>query len=408
MYILLKKKFYTKLFFNILHYICFLCIKSFFSNIKFTCVSIIINCISFFKDLNFTKNLISQISLSYLNNQKSVFRFNSLNLILKILINLKYSEIQDQLEKTMLFTFFHFSFDFDFLCRFFSGLICKFVTSIVSKRSQNVIKSKMHVLIFCDNILINIRTNLFSDWICVICKGKKNYGLIKLVSFPKLWFFLKKKLNIYYDWIYFFLKIKTFFYLLEKNKEFINFSLIFRIFFLLLLKLVEKKILLVKNISLEIFIFLTKNIFQGFILCFNLMVSVEYIEYILFVNKFDQFFKSILKKQIRVFILYVYTISFCPSLLKNYGIQNLIFRNQNENLKNLSLNMIKFLKKSDILFISIVFSSIFFFNNIYISITSSINKRIIKNKNNIKLKNSEYMFFKYFNKIKFILIKLLD
>nr|UXY88184.1 hypothetical protein Cry52Nrm1_p160 [Cryptomonas curvata] len=192
--ILLKKKFYSKLLSNLVHYICFLSIKSFFSNIKSTCVSIIINYISISNDLKFTENLIYQISLSYLSNKKAVFRYNSLNLILKILINLKNFDLHEQLEKILLLTFFHFSFDFDFVCRFFSGLICKFVVSIISKKSQDAIKNKMYILIYCNNKLINIRANIFLDWIYVICNGKKNYCLIKLITFQDYYFFFKKNL----------------------------------------------------------------------------------------------------------------------------------------------------------------------------------------------------------------------
>nr|UXY88183.1 hypothetical protein Cry52Nrm1_p159 [Cryptomonas curvata] len=187
-----------------------------------------------------------------------------------------------------------------------------------------------------------------------------------------------------------------------------NFSLIFKIFFFLLLKSFEKKILLVKNISIEIFIFFTKNIFQGFIRSFTSIVKIKYVEYILFLNKFDQNFKSILKKNFRLFIIYSYTIKFSPSLLKNFGITYLTFHSQNKKIKSLLINITRFLKRSDILFISIIFFSVFFFNNIFISTTSSINKQIIKNKNIKTLKRSECVFFKYFNKIKFILIKLVE
>jgi hypothetical protein len=359
--ILIRKEYFSNYLPHLIYYISFLSIKCFFLDIKLLGIKIIKIYISNPKHSEFRKIFTENIIIKYLNNQKSLFRFNSLNLILKILFNLKYHRITKKINKIFSSMFFHFLFDFDFLCRFFSGIICKIIFSIITCTSINFLFKKTLKIILSANKLIDTRTDIFLDWIYIISSKRKSYCYIKFFAFPRLLFLFKNTFDYSDNLVYLYMKMKIFFCLLIRNREFLNFRSIGKIFIFFSFNSIRKKCILIMEKLLQIFIFFFKNFFNGYINSFIHINQHIVFKFILSVYEISKNFQSLIKKQFNFLIIFFFRNNFFPSLL-NYNKRIYPIFNNNKSRGHSLINiLIKFFKKTDVLLLIMTFFYLFFY-----------------------------------------------
>ena len=406
-FILIKKNFYLDYLSNLAYYIIFIYLKSSCLYIKLICISIIITYISYYENLEFRQNLIQQIFLKYLNNKKSLFRFNSLVLFIKTLFNLKFYKRTQNLKKPVISIFFHFLFDSDFICRFFSGLIYRIIFSIISNRNRKIIFDRLFILCSYSKKTVQAKFYAFLDWNYIISTTKKHYDSIKFISFPNLYFLFNDKIDLKHIWVYFHIKLKAFFYFSNKHNTFLNFSSVFNILYFLILKSITKNFLIIKKELLNIFIFLSEHFFGKYIQnCIYIFKKISF-GYFISVYEFIVEFKSILKNQIKILTIFWFEFAFLPSIDKNFNITNSFHFKQNLEIKISSNVFVKFLKKCDLLFVTISIFYVFFFKNLFISSNNWLEEYNVKKNLKNHLKKLDITFYKYLIKIRYNLINLM-
>nr|UXY87685.1 hypothetical protein CcurKRNrm1_p155 [Cryptomonas curvata] len=405
-FILLKKKYFLDYLGHLIYYISFLSIKSFSQSIKLLCIAIVKSYILNAKNIKFRQNCIQQIFITYLNNQKSLFRLNSLNFILKILLNLNTWKTTKKLNKIFFLVFFHFLFDFDFICRFFSGIICKIIFSLITNKSRILLYKKMFTFRLSINKPIDTRIDTFLDWLYITSTKKKSYNLFKFYDLTRLFFLFKNKFQSYEDLVYLYLKMNTFLCLLVRNREFLNFTSVSENIVFFTFKSIKKESLLIKKKILEIFIFSFKNFFIGYIQIFVYLNKCFLCVFLFSDYKIAKKIKSILKKKIKVLTIFFLGHNFFPSLVKYIETTNPIFRGKKFKKKVLLQIKNNFLKKTDVLLLITILFYIFFNKNVYNSSNCWITCQTIKKHLKKELKKNEYMFYKYLFKIKKILVNM--